>query len=157
LNKKMQCADNKKNVYIKIYRVLFLWIKQEVCMLDNHNSDNREKDEKEEELDSKRYKDEKIEKEEVLFENSFGGFKENEYIINVEAGNVPPRSWSNIIANQKMGTITTENSGGYTWINNSRLNRITTWENDAIKDFQTESIIIKDTDKKEARIRQNSI
>ena len=92
---------------------------------------------------------EKIEKEEVLFENSFGGFKENEYIINVEAGNVPPRSWSNIIANQKMGTITTENSGGYTWINNSRLNRITTWENDAIKDFQTESIIIKDTDKKE--------
>ena len=85
----------------------------------------------------------------MLFENSFGGFKENEYIINVEAGNVPPRSWSNIIANQKMGTITTENSGGYTWINNSRLNRITTWENDAIKDFQTESIIIKDTDKKE--------
>ena len=92
---------------------------------------------------------EKIEKEETIFDNEYGGFKEKEYIINVEKENKPPRAWSNIIANPRMGTVTTENFGGYTWINNCRLNRITTWENDAIQDFQTESIIIKDIDKKE--------
>lgn len=92
---------------------------------------------------------EKVEKEETIFENEYGGFKNNEYIINVEKDNNPPRSWSNIIANPKMGTVTTENFGGYTWINNCRLNRITTWENDAIQDFQTETIIIKENDKKE--------
>lgn len=92
---------------------------------------------------------EKIEQEETIYNNEYGGFKENEYILNVEKEGNPPRSWSNIIANPKMGTVTTENLGGYTWINNSRLKRITTWENDAIQDFQTETIIIKDTDKKE--------
>ena len=92
---------------------------------------------------------EKIEKQELLFDNTYGGFIDNEYIINVDKENVPPRAWCNIMANKNMGTVVTENSGGYTWINNSRLNRITTWENDSIKDFSSELIIMKDIENKE--------
>ena len=69
--------------------------------------------------------------------------------MNINKDQIPPRAWSNIIANEKFGTITTENSGGYTWQENSRLNRITTWENDAIQDFKSEEIIIKDIDQKQ--------
>lgn len=92
---------------------------------------------------------EKIEEKNKLFNNEYGGFTENEYVLEVSKENNPPRAWSNIIANQKIGTVVTENSGGYTWINNSRLNRITTWENDAIKDFPPEMILIKDIENKE--------
>ncbi len=91
---------------------------------------------------------EKIAKEDLEFYNEIGGFTKDEYIINIE-GNIPPRAWSNIIANKDFGTVTTENSGGYTWIENSRLKRITTWENDAIQDFKSEEIIVKDIDKRE--------
>lgn len=92
---------------------------------------------------------ERIEKAEVIYNNTFGGFTDNEYVIEVEKDNIPPRAWSNIIANKDIGTIVTENMGGYTWINNSGLNRITTWENDSIKDFSSEIILVKDIDKKE--------
>jgi len=92
---------------------------------------------------------EEIEKEIVEFDNGIGGFTQDEYVMNINKDQIPPRAWSNIIANEKFGTITTENSGGYTWQENSRLNRITTWENDAIQDFKSEEIIIKDIDQKQ--------
>ena len=108
---------------------------------------------KEEQKYSKEYlyesKNEKVEEENTLFDNTYGGFLNNEYIIEVEKDKSPPRAWSNIIANKTIGTVITENSGGYTWINNSGLNRITTWENDSIKDFPSEMIIVKDIDKKQ--------
>lgn len=92
---------------------------------------------------------EEIEKELVEFDNEIGGFYQDEYVMNINSKQTPPRAWSNIIANEKFGTVTTENSGGYTWLENSRLNRITTWENDAIQDFKSEEIIIKDIDAKQ--------
>lgn len=93
--------------------------------------------------------EESIQKEETMFNNTYGGFTENEYIIDVEKENIPPRAWSNIMANEEIGTVVTENSGGYTWYKNSRLQRITHWENDSMQDFSPEKILIKDVDKKE--------
>ena len=53
------------------------------------------------------------------------------------------------MANKEIGTVVTENSGGYTWYKNSRLRRITHWENDSYQDFSPEKVVIKDLDKKE--------
>ena len=89
-----------------------------------------------------------IKEERLMFNNEFGGFLEKEYIINVSRDSIPPRTWCNIISNKEFGTITTDNSGGYSWLENSRLKRITSWENDPINDFKSEQIIIKDIDKK---------
>ena len=90
----------------------------------------------------------KNEKKTKRFDNGIGGFSENEYIIDVDKENIPPRVWSNVLANKEFGTVTTETGGGYTWLENSRLKRITSWENDPIQDFQSEVIIVKDLDKK---------
>ena len=89
-----------------------------------------------------------IESEPIKYDNGYGGFTENEYIININKNNIPPRVWSNVMANKEFGTVTTDNYGGYTWLENSRLNRITSWENDSIEDFQSEQILVKDLDKK---------
>ena len=88
------------------------------------------------------------EREQTKYNNGIGGFTDNEYIINIDKENIPPRVWSNVISNKEFGTITTDNGGGYTWLENSRLKRITTWENDPIIDFQSEMILIKDCDKR---------
>ena len=89
-----------------------------------------------------------IQTEELKYQNKIGGFFENEYVINIVNNQVPPRVWCNVISNKEFGTITTENGGGYTWIENSRLERITTWENDPINDFQSEMILLKDCNNK---------
>ena len=49
------------------------------------------------------------------------------------------------MANQKFGTIVTENMGGYSWYKNSRLNRVTSWENNASYDIPTEILYLKDS------------
>ena len=87
--------------------------------------------------------------EELKFYNGIGGFTSNgnEYVIEVGKDKKTPRSWANIIANEDFGTVVTENFGGYTWDENSRLNRITKWSNDAILDSPSEIIFIKDDDK----------
>ena len=48
------------------------------------------------------------------------------------------------MANKKFGTIVTENMGGYIWFRNSRLNRVSSWENNASYDIPTEIIYLKD-------------
>ncbi len=114
--------------------------------LDEMENDNKIIIEKEYEENSK---NDDVEESELLFDNSYGGFQDKEYIIKVKENKIPPRAWSNIIANKNIGTVITENLGGYTWLKNSRLYRITTWDNDAIQDFSTETFLIKDIDEKE--------
>ncbi len=70
--------------------------------------------------------------------NGYGGFDtkdENQYVI-ISGGSksVTPAPWSNILANQSFGTLVTENGGGYTWAQNSRLMRLTPWSNDPLRD-----------------------
>ena len=78
--------------------------------------------------------------------NDYGGFSPDgkEYIIAQNKKNRLPTVWSNILANEKFGTVITENMGGYSWYKNSRLNRLTAWHNKAFMDIPSEIIYMQD-------------
>ena len=88
----------------------------------------------------------KIEGEKLKYYNEYGGFTENgkEYIIRVSKNNKLPTTWCHIIANPNFGTIVTENMGGFTWSRNSRLNRLSAWNNNPVLDTPSEAIYLKD-------------
>ena len=69
--------------------------------------------------------------EDLRFYNEYGAFSRDgkEYLIRINNDIKLPTVWSHIMTNEKIGTIVTENMGGYTWNKNSRLNRITAWSN----------------------------
>ena len=83
------------------------------------------------------------------FYNEYGGFTPNgrEYKFSFDTTNKLPSVWSNVLANRFFGSIVTENLGGYTWYKNSRLNRLTSWANDPIRDFPSEIFYIRDINK----------
>ena len=47
------------------------------------------------------------------------------------------------MANEHFGTVVTDNMGGYTWARNSRLNRITAWNNNPTTDVPSEIIYFR--------------
>ena len=53
------------------------------------------------------------------------------------------------MANEKFGTVVTENMGGYSWFKNSRLNRVSVWNNNPCLDIPSEIIYLKDMNSKE--------
>ena len=55
-----------------------------------------------------------------------------------------------MMANEKFGTIVTENMGGYSWYKNSRLNRLTSWNNNPSFDIPSEIFYVKDMDTKKS-------
>ena len=84
----------------------------------------------------------------LKYYNEYGGFSEDgtEYRIKHSKNNSLPTVWSHIMANEKFGTLVTNNMGGFTWNKNSRLNRITAWSNDSVDDEPSEIIYLKDKD-----------
>ncbi len=90
--------------------------------------------------------------EKLKYYNEYGAFSEDgkEYLIKVNKENKLPTVWSHIMTNNKFGTLVTENMGGYTWYKNSRLNRVTSWENQANFDIPSEAIYLKDLETKKA-------
>ena len=88
--------------------------------------------------------------EKLQYYNEYGAFSPDgkEYLIKTSKENRLPTVWSHIMANEKFGTLVTENMGGYTWYKNSRLNRITSWENQPNFDIPSEIIYIKDIETK---------
>ena len=88
----------------------------------------------------------------LKYYNEYGAFSEDgkEYFIKVDKENRLPTVWSHIMANKKFGTVITENMGGYSWYKNSRLNRISSWENNPCYDIPSEIIYLKDEDNKKA-------
>ena len=90
--------------------------------------------------------------ERLKYYNEYGAFSEDgkEYLIKINKENRLPTVWSHIMANEKFGTLVTENMGGYTWYKNSRLNRITSWENQPDFDIPSEVIYLKDIETKKA-------
>ena len=90
--------------------------------------------------------------EKLKYYNEYGAFSEDgkEYLIKVNKENKLPTVWSHIMANEKFGTLVTENMGGYTWYKNSRLNRITSWQNQPNFDIPSEVIYLKDIETKKA-------
>ena len=88
--------------------------------------------------------------EELKYYNEYGAFSPDgkEYLIKVNKDNRLPTVWSHVMANEKFGTLVTENMGGYTWYKNSRLNRVTSWENQPNLDIPSEIIYLKDMENK---------
>jgi len=92
----------------------------------------------------------------LTFFNGFGGFTDDgrEYRIlikpdkNTGRHQFPPSPWSNVIANEEFGFIATERGAGYTWSENSRENKLTSWSNDPVKDPHSEAFYIRDNDSK---------
>ena len=86
--------------------------------------------------------------EDLKYYNEFGAFSADgkEYLIKIDKNNRLPTVWSHVMANEKFGTLVTENMGGYTWYKNCRLNRVTAWENSPVNDIPSEIIYIKDVD-----------
>ena len=60
----------------------------------------------------------------------YGSWEDEGFIVDVRPGNVPPAPWSNIITADKLGMLVTERGGGFIWHGNSRLRRITNFDND---------------------------
>lgn len=67
-----------------------------------------------------------------------------EYFIKSNKSKRPPKVWSNVLANEKFGTVITDNMGGFTYSKNSRLNRITAWANTPSFDVPSEIVYMKD-------------
>ncbi len=88
--------------------------------------------------------------ENLKYYNEYGAFSEDgkEYRIKENRNHRLPTVWSHILANEKFGTLITDSMGGYTWYKNSRLNRVTSWQNHASYDIPSEVIYIKDLDNK---------
>ncbi|MCI9017118.1 MAG: hypothetical protein HFJ53_08180 [Clostridia bacterium] len=89
-----------------------------------------------------------IHEQQLKYDNEYGAFSEDgkEYIIRMNANNRPPVVWSHIIANENFGTVVSNNTSGFTWYKNSRLNRISDWSNNIIQDIPSEIIYIQDKD-----------
>ena len=82
----------------------------------------------------------------LKYYNEYGGFSENglEYKIRIDKENKLPTTWSMILANKNFGTVITQNLGGFTWHKNSRLNRLSAWNNNPTMDLPSEIIYLKD-------------
>ena len=91
-----------------------------------------------------------LKQDDLKYENELGAFSPDgkEYFIKIDKNNRLYTVWSHIMANEKFGTLVTENMGGYTWYKNCRLNRITNWENKPNSDIPSEVIYIKDLENK---------
>lgn len=93
----------------------------------------------------------------LQFFNGYGGFSDSgdEYQMLIyrdpKTGelNLPPSPWVNVISNPNFGFIATERGAGYTWSENSRENKLTTWSNDPVRDPHSEAFYIRDEDRKE--------
>ncbi len=84
----------------------------------------------------------------LLLENGIGGFVpgSNHYLMPAIGESRPPLPWANVIANPNFGFLTTDSGGGYTWSENSRENRISTWSNDPVLDQASEAIYLRRSD-----------
>ncbi|MDB5389005.1 MAG: cyclic beta 1-2 glucan synthetase, partial [Planctomycetaceae bacterium] len=82
----------------------------------------------------------------LIFFNGLGGFTPDgkEYITLLNQGLVTPAPWSNVIANEFLGTIVTESGLGHTWFKNAHEFRLTPWHNDPVCDPVSEAIYIRD-------------
>ncbi len=83
---------------------------------------------------------------ELIFENGLGGFTRDghEYIITLQAGQMTPAPWVNVLANPFFGTVVSESGSAYTWVENAHEFRLTPWNNDPVEDTTGEALYIRD-------------
>ena len=95
------------------------------------------------------------------YDNEFGSFSSDgsEYWIRQSKKKRIPVAWSNILTNEKFGSVITDTMGGYTWYINSQTNRVTPFDNDSFTDKSYEKIYVKCKDGKsdgEAKYNQKA-
>ncbi len=83
------------------------------------------------------------EEEELLFHNEYGGFTKDGKEYHITNPNTP-MPWSNVLTNGSFGTVITNNDNGFTYADNSREYKITSWTNDTLIDDKSEGIMIND-------------
>lgn len=82
----------------------------------------------------------------LLFDNGYGGFEpvSGDYMIHLAQGMRTPAPWSNILANDDFGCLTSEAGLGMTWAVNSGEHRLTPWSNDPLTDRPGEVLYLRD-------------
>ncbi len=80
------------------------------------------------------------------YANGFGGFSDDgkEYVINLGLDRTPPAPWINVVANPSFGFQAAADGGGYSWLGNSRENKLTSWSNDPVSNAPSEVIYVQD-------------
>ena len=93
--------------------------------------------------------DDKEIKDNIEFYNGIGGFINDgkEYLIKSEKNKKLNSPMVNLIGNNRFGQIISDNFSGMIWYKNSRLNRITSWENDICFDMPNEIYYLYDKEK----------
>ena len=91
-----------------------------------------------------------LEAEKLKYYNEFGGFlpSQKEYQIKQNKDKRLPNVWSHMMANEHFGTLVTDSMGGFSWCENSRLNRLSSWANTPVEDIPSEVIYMKDEETK---------
>ncbi|MDD5606843.1 MAG: hypothetical protein PHN37_03225, partial [Candidatus Pacebacteria bacterium] len=89
-----------------------------------------------------------IDKKELSFFNSYGGFlnQGKEYVILADKKYHPNLPWINILANEKFGCLTSHYGLNSTWHLNSQQNRLTPWTFSPIKKPISEMFYLKEKD-----------
>ncbi|MCB1243342.1 MAG: cyclic beta 1-2 glucan synthetase [Akkermansiaceae bacterium] len=82
----------------------------------------------------------------LLFFNGIGGFTQDgrEYVVQIQPGKATPAPWSNVLANDRMGSVVSESGAAYTWVDNAHEFRLTPWNNDPISDPSGEAFYLRD-------------
>ncbi|MBL8048306.1 MAG: hypothetical protein JNJ45_06455 [Chthonomonas sp.] len=55
-----------------------------------------------------------------------------------------PRPWANVLSNGSYGAVISHMGGGFSWVGNSQLQRLTRWEQDLVLDQYGRSIFVTD-------------
>lgn len=78
--------------------------------------------------------------------NSYGGLTEkDDYEIRIVNRRLPPAPWSNVIGTpERIGFLVTETGGGFSWVKNSCMYRLTPWHNDPVTDTNSDIIYLRD-------------
>lgn len=58
----------------------------------------------------------------------------------------PPRPWTNIIANPRVGLAVSQSGSGFSWVDNSQLAVLTRWEQDLARDSSGKFLYLRDVD-----------
>ncbi len=85
----------------------------------------------------------------LSFDNGVGGFSEDgrEYVVVLDGDAETPMPWVNVLANPGFGSIVSASGSAFTWSENSRENRLTSFANDPVSDPTSEAILLRDDDR----------
>ncbi|MBL8841037.1 MAG: hypothetical protein JNL90_05830 [Planctomycetes bacterium] len=78
--------------------------------------------------------------------NGLGGFSADgkEYVVVLAGDAETPLPWSNVLANPGFGALVTASGIAFTWAENSRENRLTTFANDPVSDPLSSFLLLRD-------------